>query len=331
MERFTVYEMDSIYRDSLRVTGFRFGSGEKTMCVVGSMRGNEVQQLYCCARLVDRLKAIEARGLIAEGKSVTVIPCVNTHSMNIGKRFWPTDNSDINRMFPGYDLGETTQRIADGVFRELQGYEYGVQFASYHATGLFTPHVRMMRTGFEAVDDARRFALPYVVLVDPVPFDTTTLNYNWQIWNTRAFSLYTQETSRVDHRSAVKVVDSVIRFLNSVGAVSYDGKAGYVPDVIEESHLISIQNTEAGFFEPAVEVDSQVSEGDVLARILDPYEGCVREEIRASADGVVFFRHSDPLVYADTVVFRLVPIREFRVPREEMVRRLSEDLSGLDG
>lgn len=313
MEKTVIYEMESLYRDSFRVTGYRFGSGEKTMCVVGSMRGNEVQQLYCCAKLVDRLKTLEARGLINEGKSIMVIPCVNPYSMNIGKRFWPTDNSDINRMFPGYDLGETTQRIADGVFRELMGYEYGVQFASYHVAGRFTPHVRMMRTGFESVDDAKIFALPYVVLVDPVPFDSGILNYNWQIWETRAFSLYTEETSRIDEASALKVVDSVTRFLNRIGAVTYDGKAGYIPDVIDEGHLVSIQTTEAGIFEPQVEVEAQVSAGDVLARIIDPYEGCVREEITASCDGVVFFMHSDPLVYADTVAFRLVPIGEFKV------------------
>ena len=105
MEEVTIYEMGSIYRDSFRVTGYRFGSGEKTMCVVGAMRGNEVQQLYCCSQLVDRLKTLEARGLINEGRSITVVPCVNPYSMNIGKRFWPTDNSDINRMFPGYCSG----------------------------------------------------------------------------------------------------------------------------------------------------------------------------------------------------------------------------------
>ena len=37
--------------------------------------------------------------------------------MNVGKRFFPVDNTDINRMFPGYDKGETTQRLADGVLQ----------------------------------------------------------------------------------------------------------------------------------------------------------------------------------------------------------------------
>ena len=317
MEEVTIYEMGSIYRDSFRVTGYRFGSDEKTMCVVGAMRGNEVQQLYCCSQLVDRLKTLEARGLINEGRSITVVPCVNPYSMNIGKRFWPTDNSDINRMFPGYGKGETTQRVADGLFRELMGYRYGVQFASYHVPGQFMPHVRMMRTGFESVEDAKAFELPYVVLVDPVPFDSGVLNYNWQIWETKAFSLYTQETSRIDRGSAMRVVDSVTRFLNRIGAVSYDGRAGYVADVVDEGHMACVQTPEAGIFEPLVEVEAQVSAGDVLARIIDPYEGCVRHEVVAECDGVVFFRHSDPLVYAGTVVFRLIPIGEFKTVAQQ--------------
>lgn len=80
-----------------------------------------------------------------------VISSVNPYSMNIGKRFWPTDNTDINRMFPGYDKGETTQRIAAGIFEAIQGYRFGIQLSSFYIPGNFTPHVRMMKTGFEDV------------------------------------------------------------------------------------------------------------------------------------------------------------------------------------
>ena len=100
----------------MNITGYQFGSGEKSVCIIGSMRGNEVQQLFSCSKLIQRLKILEEQNLIKEGKSILVIPCVNSYSMNIGKRFWPTDNTDINRMFPGYSEGETTQRIAAGVF-----------------------------------------------------------------------------------------------------------------------------------------------------------------------------------------------------------------------
>ena len=116
MKKEVIYEIKSLYRDDFRVTGYEFGEGEKSVCIVGNTRGNEIQQLYVCSQLVKRLKKKEQEGKIKKGHKILVIPSVNTYSTNIQKRFWTTDNTDINRMFPGYDVGETTQRIASGVF-----------------------------------------------------------------------------------------------------------------------------------------------------------------------------------------------------------------------
>ena len=34
----------------------------------------------------------------------------------------------------------------------------------------------------------------------PEPIDTTTLNYNWQTWETNAFSVYTKEICQLTTR-----------------------------------------------------------------------------------------------------------------------------------
>ena len=180
--------MKSTYRDDFKIEGYLFGSGEPSVCIVGPMRGDEVQQQYVCAQLVHELQAIEAAGCICPDKSIMVIPSCNPFSMNVGRRFWAMDGTDINRMFPGYNEGETTQRIADAIFQRIQGYKYGIQLASFYVPGEFIPHMRMLRTGYEDVEDARLFGMPYVTVRQPLPFDTTLLNYNWQIWNTSAFS-----------------------------------------------------------------------------------------------------------------------------------------------
>ena len=39
-----IYEIKGLYRDDFRVTGYEFGKGKKSVCIVGAMRGNEVQQ-----------------------------------------------------------------------------------------------------------------------------------------------------------------------------------------------------------------------------------------------------------------------------------------------
>ena len=106
----------------------------------------------------------EKTGLIAEDNEIMVIPCVNYYSMNIGKRFWAMDNTDINRMFPGYWQGETTQRIADGVFSKIQGYEYGIQLASFYQQGNFLPHVKMMDTGFASPELMKDFGLQFGII-----------------------------------------------------------------------------------------------------------------------------------------------------------------------
>lgn len=246
MKKRVIYEIQALYRDNFRVTGYEFGEGQQSVCIVGSMRGNEVQQLYVCSQLVKKFKQLEEEGRIREGHKILIIPSVNPYSMNIQKRFWPTDNTDINRMFPGYDLGETTQRIADGVFREIKDYKYGIQFTSFYMPGEFMPHIRMMKEGFSTVELAKQFDMPYVVLRKVRPYDTTTLNYNWQVWDTQAFSFYTTTTSRIDRKSAGQAVLSVLKFLASLDIVKYNGPRTLESQVVEDVDMVSVQTAKSG-------------------------------------------------------------------------------------
>ena len=66
------------------IYGYRFGKGEKAACIVGAMRGNEIQQMYIGALLVKSLKELEERGSIVNGNEILVIPHVNDYSINIG-------------------------------------------------------------------------------------------------------------------------------------------------------------------------------------------------------------------------------------------------------
>lgn len=306
MKKRVIYEIEALYRDNFRITGFEFGEGEESVCIVGSMRGNEVQQLYVCSQLVKKFKQLEEEGRIKEGHKILIIPSVNPYSMNIQKRFWPTDNTDINRMYPGYDLGETTQRIADGVFREIKDYKYGIQFTSFYMPGDFMPHIRMMEEGFSDVELAKEFDMPYVVLRKVRPYDTTTLNYNWQVWDTQAFSFYTTTTTRIDRKSAGQAVLSVMKFLSSQGIVEYKGSKHHESKIVEDVDMVSVQTAKSGIFETLVKVGEKVEEGQPLANIVNPYDGEIMETLYAPVDSVVFFMHTDPLTYANTAVFKLI-------------------------
>lgn len=306
MEKKIIYGIKGLYRDDFRVTGYEFGEGKKSVCIVGAMRGNEVQQLYCCSQLVKKFKQLEEEGRILKGHKILIIPSVNPYSMNIAKRFWPTDNTDINRMFPGYNLGETTQRIADGVFKEIMDYEIGIQFASFYMPGEFVPHIRVMKEGYTDVELARKFGLPYVVLRDVRPYDTTTLNYNWQVWDTQAFSFYTTTTTRIDSMSAGLSVLSIMQFLAAQNIIKYQGPKPLESQVVNDIDMVSVRTAKSGFYEPLVKAGDIVAMGTPMAHILHPYNNEVLETLYAPIRGMIFFMHSDPLTYADTAVIKMI-------------------------
>ena len=306
MRKRIIYQMDGLYRDDFRITGYEFGEGEKSVCIVGSSRGNEVQQIYCCAKLVKKFRQLEAEGRIKKGHKILIIPSMNPYSMNIRKRFWPTDNTDINRMFPGYDLGETTQRIADGVFREISEYQFGIQFTSFYMPGEFVPHVRLMEEGYSKTELAEQFGLPYVVVRKVRPYDTTTLNYNWQVWDTQAFSLYTTVTEQINPNGAGQAVLAVLNFLSAQGIVQYQGPSPVRSKVISDTELIPVRTSESGIFEPLVKAGETVMTGQPLANIIHPYESELIETLYAPVDGRVFFIHNEPLTYANTSVIKLI-------------------------
>ncbi len=306
MKRELLYTLDTPYRQPFEMEGFRFGKGEKSCAIVGGVRGNEVQQMYVGARLVRALAKLEEQGAILPGNEILVIPCVNRFSMNVGSRFWPMDQTDINRMFPGYGQGETTQRIAAAVFEAVKGYRYGIHFASFYLPGDFVPHVRIMNTGYQTASLGNLFGLPYVVMRTPRPIDTTTLNYNWQIWESNAFSLYTKETDRIDEVSAGQAVSAVLRYLSRVGVVKYACHSGYMSSVINESDMATVLTPAGGIFRPGKSPGDEVEYGEVIGEILDPFTAEVVAPVTSTASGLVFFAMDKPLVLEHEVAFKLI-------------------------
>jgi len=326
MRKVKLFTIDALpYRQPIPVYGYRFGSRKKTLAVMGAIRGDEVQQMYTAARLARRLAELEEQGAFAPDCGVLVIPSAGQFSMNVSKRFWPLDNTDINRMFPGYGEGETTQRLAARIFNALQGYRWGVHLASFYLPGDFVPHVRIVDTGYQPNEEGLDFGLPYLLIRKPHPYDTTTLNYNWQVWETRTFSVYSRTTDRIDEESAEMAVDSILYFLAKKGMLPYKhpesvlqflsekGMLGCgLPEgsktkTVKEENLVNVHNKKGGILMRYHHPADFVKKGNLLAEIIDPYTTEIQEKILAPADGILFFAHHAQLIAGHSIVFRLIP------------------------
>ena len=320
MRRGIVFQLEVTHREPMRVRGFVFGDerGRRACSIVASLRGDEVQQAFVCANLVARLERLEEASGVADGQQVLVIPCANPFSMNVRHRFWPTDEADINRSFPGDETGTTTERIAAAIMRVARTYELGIQLCSFNQAGDFLPHVRVTRQGpisDESATLAADFGLAYVLLRDPSPLDSGLLNYAWQEMGTHAFSLYSSSTDRIDLASADATASAVLRFLFCRGVLTRLPQELAAPHArtrtIVESTLIDVRaQRSAGFLVPTMGVGARVRAGQELARVLDAFTAQVLETLVAPTDGHVLFLRTDPLVQQRTVVARLAPLED---------------------
>ncbi len=306
MNKEMLFTMNTAFRDEYSIYGYTYGKGAKAACIVGAMRGNEYQQIYICSLLSKRLAELESQGDIVSGKEIMIIPSLNYSSMNAGRKYWLSDDSDINRSFPGNPEGPATSRIAASLLERIKEYSYGIQFPSFYLQGEFISHVRMIRTGHESTNLANLFGLPYVLTSDSRSFDHATLNYNWQMEGTEAFSIYSGGTERIDEKSAGVAVSAVLRFLTRMGIIKYNCHGGYISTVMNEEDMVNIKAYDAGFFHKLVGINREVKRGQVLAEIIDPMDGKVLSEVIAPTNGIVFFVQDSPMVFQNVIIYKLI-------------------------
>ncbi len=318
----TIVSFELPYRDPLDVRAFLFGVDARqrrigegadteelqpTLCLVAGVRGDEAQQTLVCALLVEQLRHMEQMGALLPGNLIQVIPCANPASMSIGRRFWPGDKTDINRMFPGDESGEATQRVAAALFEQVKGFRYGIHLSSFYLEGVFLPHVRVMHGPGETENHGCDFGLPYVAHHIPSSFDTTTLHYNWRRYGTEAYSLYTKETNVINEESAQESVRAVLRFMNARGMLGQPTLGGARTVELDEEQLVPVYVPAGGIFCPRAEVGAVVEKGRLLAQVIDTLRGTVKCTLAAPCNGMVFYRARTPLVNEETLAFRLVP------------------------
>lgn len=184
--------------------------------------------------------------------------------------------------------------------------------------GDFVSHVRIMNTGYQTASLGNLFGLPYVVMRKSEPIDTTTLNYNWQVWETNAFSVYTKETDEIDERSAQEAVAAVLRHLSRVvGLLRYNCHSGYLSSVVQETEMANVLTPAGGIFRRFVEPGQEVEYGQKLGVILDPFTAEIEAKILCPTSGVVFFALKKPLTTEHEVAFKV--IRRLPVNRSWML------------
>lgn len=308
MKRLEILNFKSPNRAPLKVEGFLFGEESKgpSLAIVGAMSGDHINQLYVASRLVEYLHQKEKEGKVI-GK-ILVVPAVNTYALNMGETFWPLDKTDINMMFPGYHLGETTQRIAAKLFESLQGYDYGIILEGRRDQGMCLPYVKLIQSDYEDLDSARDLGMRFIHYRRYSPIETVMLQYNWQLWETKALSVVFGKNGSIDPISSKEVHGSLVRFMSKRGMLDIPVFEGFSSNVIEPDHITVLKASHAGIFEPLVSCGTTIEKGGTLGYIFDALSGEKVEKIVTPISGVLTCQYSYPLIFQNSIAFRIASI-----------------------
>lgn len=310
MKEEILFEIASLSREPLRVKGFRFGKKDSTpSCViVGPMVGNAINQLWIASRLVNFLRQKELENPTLFKGEILVIPAINPYSFNMGKAFWPMDNTNIDVMFPGYEQGETTQRIASRLFEKTNNFDYAILLEARKDHSECIPYVKVldMEGDDESVEDARDFGLDFIHYRKPTSHDTVSISYNWKIWNAKSFTLVSGKKGNLDKGDSRKIFDSIIRFLCKKGIIDLPIFESSRGNIITNDAIEIIKSNAAGLFDSLVPVGENVVHGQPLARIYHSLDGSLLQTIIAPCDGIISCRYDYPLIFQNAIAFRVI-------------------------
>lgn len=303
-------EITSLSREPLRIKGYRFGTpSNKPSCViVGPLSGTAIDQLWVTSRLVRFLRQQELENPQFIKGEILVIPAVNPYSFNMGKSYWPLDNTDIDTMFPGYHQGETTQRIAAKLFEKINHFENAILLEARKDRIECIPYVKVLKTGYEDIEDARKFGLDFIYYKEPTPSDTVSLNYNWQIWNAKSFSLVSGKKGTLRKIESTKVFDALIRFLSAKNLIDYKSFEGAVGNIIDSDDMEIIKSNTAGLFDALASIGEHVVHGQPIARIYHSLDGSLLQTIISPSEGIILGKYDYPMIFQNAVAFRIINV-----------------------
>lgn len=308
MKKIEILKINSLNRSPLIIEGYLFEGCDPSapsVAIVGAMEGKTILPLYSASKLVDYLQnEIDVKEKIRG--NILIIPSINHYALNLGERFWPLDKTDLNMMFPGYEHGETTQRMAKKLFDAISGYTYGISLESRNDLSTCIPYISLLHSGYEDLQSPKKCGFRIIHHKEMKPTDTASLQYNWQLWGTKAFSIITPSDETINTNNAKRVFEGVVRFLSATEILEHKVLLGYDSNIVTDKDIQIIKTPKSGIFIPTKKVGSSVSKEEMIGKVIHSLEGNVIHRIFSPCDGVITCAYKNGLIFENALAFRVV-------------------------
>lgn len=285
-----------------------------TLFLSAAIHGDELNGVEIIQRLINSKAMQKLRG------TVLAVPMVNVYGVLNQTRYLP-DRRDLNRSFPGSSRGSLAARMADLFLREIvRRCDYGIDFhtGAIHRSNL--PQIRADLDDEATAQLASAFGVPVVLNAN---IRDGSLRQCAAEEGAKVLLYEAGEALRFDELAIRAGVRGTLNVMRSLGMLPASRrKPSYEPVVARYSRWL--RATDSGFIRHKKQLGDQVSRGDVLADIVDPY-GTLLDSIVTKQDGIIIGKQNIPLVQEGEAVYH---IAFFRQPEEvsEYLEQLQDDL-----
>lgn len=279
-----------------------------TLFVSAAIHGDEVLGIEIIRRLL-RFKALNSiRG------TLLCIPVVNTLGYLSHSRYLP-DRRDLNRSFPGSEVGSLASQLAHMFMREIvDRSQVGIDLHTGAVNRPNLPQVRLDAGQSDLLKLARAFGAP--VILD-APLRPGSLRHCAKTSGTDVMVFEAGEALRLDEfgiRVGTRGILQVMRDLGMIRSSSLHAT----------KTLSAVARTsrwdrapEAGLFRSFKDIGDSVTEGEVLGVIANPYD-YLEEEVRASISGLIIGRFNLPVVNQGDALFHVARLGEIGNSRDRI-------------
>ena len=279
------------------------------LALVGGVHGNELNGIYVLAHLARFLRAVldGARPPITLTGRVIVVPAVNVLGVNLRERTWPFDGTDVNRMFPGYDAGETTQRIAHAALAVTRDAAIRVDVHSSNVDFEELPQVRLYDPSEAERRTARLFGLPAVLERPSSTVFTATLGHAWRGLGGESFVVQAGRAGDLQLEHADRLFGALVRFCARIGILRGTRLADEEHDVwyFGPRRTLPLVSEHAGLFVSKVQLGAWLRAGDHIGFVHDAFDATPKAEIKAPRAGLLSGLRRQPLLCEGDLVARI--------------------------
>ena len=291
---YNVGSLPSGNRVSIHMETFRSSAPGPHVLIIGGVHGDEINGVEIVRRMLEK-------GSFNKLKvgSVIAIPLLNVFGFINFSRDVP-DGKDVNRSFPGNQVGSLASRVARIISKVvLPQADIIIDCHSGGADRFNYPQIRISKEDTASKELAIAFNPPFILNKEIL---LGSLRRTARLANKPCLVYEGGEALRLDGYSIARGVTGIERTLHYLGMIDATFEHSRPP--VEIEHTTWIRAPQAGLFIWSKSSGSKIKKDEPLGTIRDPY-GTQTVAVLSTRDGYILGHTNAPVVNQGDALFHI--------------------------